>query len=69
MRTNLFLFVWGQETFEKTEECLFSPLVLWVHRWRAPFKLYVVVEEKVIGVVLAQDTEGKEYIIITYVDC
>jgi len=42
--------------------------VLWVHRWRAPFKLYVVLEEKVIGVVLAQDTEGKEYIIIAYVN-
>src|SRR6185295_1195462 len=30
-----------------------------------PFRLYVVAEDKVIGAVLTQETEGKEYI-ITY---
>ena len=30
-----------------------------------PFRLYVVAEDKVIGAILTQETEGKEYI-ITY---
>ena len=31
-----------------------------------PFRLYVAAEDKIIGVVLTQETEGKEYV-ITYV--
>ena len=31
-----------------------------------PFRLYVAAEDKAIGIVLTQETEGKEYI-ITYI--
>ena len=31
-----------------------------------PFRLYVAAEDKVIGAVLTQETEGREYV-ITYV--
>jgi hypothetical protein len=28
-----------------------------------PFRLYIAVEDKVIGVVLTQETEGKEHVV------
>ena len=59
---------WGakqQEAFEKIKQYLSSPLVLKAPRRGVPFRLYVATEDKVIGAVLTQETEGKEYI-ITY---
>ena len=41
-----------------------SPPVLKAPRRGVPFKLYVAAEDKVIGAVLTQETEGKECIII-----
>ena len=61
-------FNWGakqQEAFEKIKIYLSSPPILIAPRREVPFRLYVAAEDKVIGVVLAQETEGKEYI-ITY---
>ena len=43
-----------------------SPLVFKAPRRRVPFKLYRAAEDKVIGVVLTQETEGKEYV-VTYI--
>ena len=59
---------WGaeqEEAFEKIKTYLSSPPVLKVPRRGVPFRLYVAAEDKVIGAVLTQETEGKEYI-ITY---
>jgi hypothetical protein len=53
-------------TFEKIKQYFSSTLVLKAPRRGVPFRLYVAAEDKVIGVVLTQETEGKEYI-ITYV--
>ena len=61
-------FTWGakqQEAFEKIKIYLSSPPVLKAPRRGVPFRLYVAVGDKVIGAVLTQETEGKEYI-ITY---
>ena len=44
---------------------LSSPPVLKAPRREVPFKLYVAAEDEIIGAVLTQETEGKEYI-ITY---
>ena len=55
-----------QETFEKIKQYLSSPPVLKVPRRGVPFRLYVAAEDKVIGIVLTQETKGKEYI-ITYI--
>jgi hypothetical protein len=51
--------------FEKIKVYLSSPPVLKAPRRGVPFKLYVAVEDKVIGAVLTQETKSKEYI-ITY---
>ena len=61
-------FTWGadqQESFEKIKNYLSSPLVLNAPRRGVPFRLYVAADDKIIGAVLTQETEGKEYI-ITY---
>ena len=61
-------FTWGaeqQESFEKIKNYLSSPPVLKAPRRGVPFRLYVAAEDKIIGVVLTQETEEKEYI-ITY---
>ena len=63
-------FTWGakqQEAFEKIKIYLSSPPVPRASRRGVPFRLYVAVEDKVIGAVLTQETEGKEYI-ITYLN-
>ena len=54
-----------QEVFEKIKVYLSSTPVLKASRRGVPFRLYVAAEDKVIGAVLTQETEGKEYI-ITY---
>ena len=62
-------FTWRaeqQEAFEKIKKYLSSPPVLKAPERGIPFRLYVAAEDKVIGAVLTQETEGKEYI-ITYV--
>ena len=62
-------FTWGakqQEAFEKIKQYLSSPPVLRAPRRGVPFKLCVAAEDKVIGAVLTQETEGKENI-ITYI--
>ena len=62
-------FTWGvkqQEAFEKIKQYLSSPPVLKAPSRGVPFRLYVAAEDKVIGAVLTQETEGKEYT-ITYV--
>ena len=55
-----------QEAFEKIKKYLSSPPVLKAPKRGTPFRLYVAAEDKVIGVVLTQETEGREYI-VTYV--
>ena len=61
-------FPWGaeqQESFENIKNYLSSPPVLKAPKRGVPFRLYVATEDKIIGAVLTQETEGKEYI-ITY---
>ena len=62
-------FTWRaeqQEAFEEIKKYLSSPPVLKAPKRGIPFRFYVATEDKVIGAVLTQDTEGKEYV-ITYV--
>ena len=62
-------FIWGaeqQEAFDKIKKYLSSPPVLKAPKRGIPFRIYVAAEDKVIGAILTQETEGKEYI-ITYV--
>jgi hypothetical protein len=62
-------FPWGtkqQEPFENIKQYLPSSSILKAPRRGVPFRLYVAAEDKVIGAVLTQETEGKEYI-ITYI--
>ena len=54
-----------QESFEKIKNYLSSPSVLKAPRRGVPLRLYVAAEDKIIGAVLTQETEEKEYI-ITY---
>ena len=65
MRPNLLGGAEQQESFEKIKNYLSSPSVLKAPRRGVPFRLYVAAEDKIIGAVLTQETEGKEYI-ITY---
>ena len=61
-------FTWGakqQEAFDKIKVYLSSPPVLNAPKRGVPFRLYVSAEDKVIGAILTQETEGREYI-ITY---
>ena len=55
-----------QQAFEKTKIYLSSPPVLKAPRRGVPFRLYVAAEDKVIRIVLTQETEDKEYA-ITYI--
>ena len=60
---------WGaehQEAFEKMKVYLSSPPVPRASRRGVPFRLYVAAEDKVIGAILTQETEDKEYF-ITYI--
>ena len=51
------------KTFEKIKKYLSSPPVLKAPKRGTPFRLYIAAEDKVIGAVLTQETEGKEFII------
>ena len=66
MRPNLLGGAEQQESFEKIKNYLSSPPVLKAPRRGVPFRLYVAVEDNVIGTVLTQETEEKEYV-ITYI--
>jgi hypothetical protein len=52
-----------QVAFDEIKRYLTSPSVLQAPKSTVPFKLYVAVEKDVIGGVLTQETEGKEYIV------
>jgi hypothetical protein len=61
-------FTWGanqQRAFEDIKRYLSSPPVMKVPMAGIPFRLYIVVEDAVIGTILTQVIEGKEHI-ITY---
>ena len=53
-----------QESFEKIKNYLSSPPVLMAPKRGVPFRLYVAAEDRIIGAILTQETEEKEYIII-----
>jgi hypothetical protein len=59
-------FTWGakqQEAFDEIKSYLTSPPVLQAPKSDIPFKLYVAAEQDIIGGVLTQENEGKEYIV------
>ena len=61
-------FAWGaeqQEAFDLIKKYLSSAPVLKAPRAGVPFRLYIAAEDKVIGAVLTQETEGKEHV-VTY---
>jgi hypothetical protein len=61
-------FAWGaeqQEAFDLIKKYLSLAPILKAPRAGVPFRLYIAAEDKVIGVVLTQETEGKEHV-VTY---
>ncbi len=61
-------FTWGakqQEAFKELKRYLSTPPVVRAPKAGKPFRLYIASEDKVIGAVLTQEEDGKEYI-ITY---
>jgi hypothetical protein len=57
-------FTWGpeqREAFEKINEYLMSPPVLSALKAGNPFKMYIAMQEWVIGAVLLQEEDGKEF--------
>jgi hypothetical protein len=59
-------FTWGakqQEAFDEIKSYLTSRPVLRAPKSGIPFKLYIAAEKDVIGGILTQETEGKEYIV------
>jgi hypothetical protein len=59
-------FTWGakqQEAFYKIKSYLTSPPVLQAPKSGVPIRLYVAAEPSVIGAVLTQETDGKEYVV------
>jgi hypothetical protein len=56
-------FIWGaeqQEAFKKIKEYLMSPPMLRAPKTKNPFKMYIAVQEQVVGAVLLQE-DGKEF--------
>jgi hypothetical protein len=51
------------EAFEKIKEYLLSPPVLRAPKARNPFKIYIAMQEWVIGAVLLQEEDGKEFLV------
>jgi hypothetical protein len=51
------------EAFKKIKEYLMSPPML--RAWKAgnPFKMYIVTREWVIGAILLQELDGKEFLV------
>jgi hypothetical protein len=59
-------FIWGaeqREAFEKIKEYLMSPPMLRALKTGTPFKMYIVLQEYVIGAVLLQEEDGKEFLV------
>jgi hypothetical protein len=59
-------FTWGaeqQEAFEKIKEYLVSPLMLRAPKVGNPFKMYITAQEWVIGAILLQEEDGKEFLV------
>jgi hypothetical protein len=57
-------FTWGEEqweAFEKIKEYLMSPPMLRAPKVGNPFKMYIATQEQVIGAVLLQEEDGKEF--------
>jgi hypothetical protein len=50
-----------REAFEKIKEYLVSPSVLRAPKVGDPFKMYIAAYERVIGAVLLQEEDGKEF--------
>jgi hypothetical protein len=51
-----------REASEKIKEYLMSPPVLSAPKVGNPFKMYIAAQERVIGVVLLQEEDGKEFL-------
>jgi hypothetical protein len=51
-----------QEAFDLIKKYLSSAPVLKAPQAGVSFRLYIAVEDKVIGAVLTQETEGKEHV-------
>jgi hypothetical protein len=63
---------WGanqQRAFEDIQRYLSSPSVMKAPMAGIPFRLYIAVEDVVIGAILMQVTEGKEHIITYLSQC
>jgi hypothetical protein len=61
-------FTWGaeqQEAFDLIKKYLSSAPILKAPQAGVSFRLYIAAEDKVIGAVLIQETEGKEHV-VTY---
>jgi hypothetical protein len=59
-------FTWGAEqrqAFDKIKEYLVTPPVLRAPKAGNPFKMYIAAEEWVIGAVLLQEEDGKEFLV------
>jgi hypothetical protein len=52
-----------QKAFDEIKSYLTSPPVLQAPKSGVPFRLYVAAEPSVIGAVLTQETDGKEYVV------
>jgi hypothetical protein len=50
-----------REAFKKIKEYLISPPVLRAPKAGNPFKMYIAAQERVIGAVLLQEEDGKEF--------
>jgi hypothetical protein len=58
-----------QRAFDNIKKYLSSPPVMKALMTGIPFRLYITIEDAVIGVVLTQITEGKEHIITYLSQC
>jgi hypothetical protein len=59
-------FLWGdeqREAFKRIKDYLMSPLVLRAPEKNKGFRLYIAATERIIGVVLTQESAGKEFVI------
>jgi hypothetical protein len=52
-----------REAFKKIKEYLMSPPVLRALKAGNPFKMYIAAQEWVIGAVLLQEEDGKEFLV------
>jgi hypothetical protein len=59
-------FTWGaeqREAFKKIKEYLVFPPVLRALKAGNPFKMYIAAQKWVIGAVLLQEEDGKEFLV------